>query len=458
MITLEDTIFRNLIVNKEFSDRVLPYLKESYFQKNSEKLLFKIINAYYQKYDKIPSFDDISTIISSKKVNEKIFKEFNEKIDDLKKIEPSNNTQWLIDSAEDFCKDRALYNAVSEAVDIYDNKSTKDKGSLQTLFEDALGISFNKTLGHDYIQDAEKRYEYYHTEEDKYAFDLDLLNKITKNGFSKKTLNIFVASPGVGKTLIMCHLASSYIRKGLNVLYISFEMSEEKISERIDVDVLDVSFDDLRKIEKEDYLDKIAKVKSEGCGRFIIKEFATSTAHKGHIRAFMRELELKEKFVPDILFLDYINIILPMNNKYGNSYERMKNVCEEIRGLAVELNIPIISATQTNRSGVNNSDLDYTHIAESMGVAATADFIVGMSTNDDLKKSNQILFKQLKNRYNDINYYNKFLIGIDYGKMRLYNLENNDNNVNMNLSKSDENKEFINNNLEQDDIFSAFKC
>ena len=451
MHTLEDTIFRNLIANKEFSDRVIPYISDSYFQQNSEKLLFKLIDAHYQKYDKVPTFDDIITIISSKKLNEKLFKEINEKIEKLKTIEPSNNTQWLIDNTEEFCKDRALYNAVVDAVSIYDGKSNKDKGSLQNLFQDALGVSFNKTLGHDYIRDAEERYNIYHTDEEKYAFDLDMLNQVTKGGFSKKTLNIFVAYPGVGKTLVMCYLASCFIRRGLNVLYVTCEMSEEKISERIDVDILDVTFEELRKIKKEDFLDKITKIKNEGCGAFKIKEFATSTAHKGHIRSFIRELELKEKFKPDILFLDYINIILPMNNKYGNSYEKMKNVCEEMRGLAVELNIPIISATQTNRSGVNNTDLDYTHIAESMGVAATADFIIGISTTDDLKKAGQIIFKQLKNRYNDLNYRNKFLVGVDYGKMRLYNVDDNTNN---NIDKINETGV----ESQENDIFSDFKC
>ena len=451
MHTLEDTIFRNLIANKEFSDRVIPYITDSYFQQNSEKLIFKLIDSYYQKYNKVPSFDDLVTILSSKKLNEKLFKEVSEKLEKIRTIEPSNNTQWLIDNTEDFCKDRALYNAVVDAVSIYDGKSNKDKGSLQNLFQDALGISFNKTLGHDYIRDAESRFEYYHKDEEKYAFELDLLNKITKGGFSKKTLNIFVASPGVGKTLVMCYLAACYIKRGLNVLYVTCEMSEEKISERLDVEILDVTFEELRKIKKEDFLNKITKVKNEGCGSFKIKEFATSTAHKGHIRSFIRELELKEKFKPDILFLDYINIILPMDNKYGNSYEKMKNVCEEMRGLSVELNIPIISATQTNRSGVNNTELDYTHIAESMGVAATADFIIGMSTTEDLKKSGQILFKQLKNRYNDLNYYNKFLVGVDYGKMRLYNVnDNTNNNVDQTHDSPIESQE--------NDIFSDFKC
>lgn len=450
MHTTEDTIFKNLITNKEFSDRVIPYISSDYFQQNSEKILFKLINSYYQKYNKTPSLDDIITILSSKKLNEKLFKEVNDKIEVLKSIESSNNTQWLIDLAEDFCKDRALYNAVLEAVNIYDGKTNKSRGSLQDLMQDALSVSFNKSLGHDYINDAESRYNLYHIDEEKYRFDLDIFNKITKGGFTRKTLNIFVASPGVGKTLVMCYLASCYIKQGLNVLYITCEMSEEKISERIDVEILDVSFEDLKKIKKEDFLDKIVKIKNSGCGRFKIKEFATSTAHKGHIRSFIKELELKEKFKPDIIFLDYINIIQPLNNKYGNSYEKLKNVCEEMRGLAVELNVPIISATQTNRSGVNNTDLDYTHISESMGVAATADFIVGMSTNDELKKSHHIMMKQLKNRYNDLGYYNKFLVGIDYSRMRLYDVDSDTTSTNVDNNE--------NNNTSDSDMFSEFRC
>lgn len=453
MIRLEDTIFKNLISNKEFCSKVIPYINIDYFQQKEDKILFKIIDTYYQKYENSPSLDEILTIISSKKIDEKTFNEITNKINNLKQIEASSNIQWLIDNTEEFCKDRALYNAVLDAVNIYDGKSKKDKNELHHIFEDALGISFNKTLGTNYLNDAEKRFEYYHNIEEKYAFDLDILNKITRGGFSKKTLNIFVASPGVGKTLIMGYLASSYIKRGLNVLYITLEMSEEKISERIDVNILDVSFDDLRKIEKTNFLDKIAKIKNEGCGNFIIKEFATSTVHKGHIKTFIRELELKEKFKPDILFIDYINIMLPMNNKWTNIYEKVKNICEELRGLGVELNIPVISATQTNRSGTNNTDLDYTNIAESAGVSQTADFILGVSTNDELKKSNQILFKQLKNRYNDVNYYNKFLVGIDYGKMRLYNVGNIDNNVSEN-KKNENNEEFSNPN----NLFDEFRC
>lgn len=452
MHTVEETIFKNLILNDEYSERVLPYLSVEYFQQNSEKVLFKIIDSYFQKYNKVPSIDDIVTILSSKKIDEKLFKDINDKINVLKTIEKSNNVQWLIDTTEDFCRDRALYNAVSEAVNIYEGKSKKDKGSLNNLFETALGISFNKTLGTEYFEDAEKRYEYYHKDELKYSFDIDIFNKITKGGFSKKTLNIFVAAPGTGKTLVMLYLASCYIKKGLNVLYISLEMSEEKLSERVDMNLLDLSSDELHNIQKDVFLDKILKIKKEGCGIFKIKEYATSTIHKGYIKTYIKELELKEKFKPDILFIDYINIMLPMNNKYSNSYEKIKNICEEVRGLGVELDIPVISATQTNRSGMNNTDLEYENIAESTGIAQTADFILGISTNEDFKKLNQILFKQLKNRYNGVDYYNKFLIGIDYKKMRLYDIDNNvittDNDINT------QNNDNNNNN----DLFGEFKC
>lgn len=450
MHSVEETIFKNLITNKEYSDRVMPYLSDTYFSSNSEKILYKIMSSHYLKYNVVPSIDDILTIISTKKIAEKIYNDFLEKIEHIRKIEPSDNTQWLIDKTEDFCKDRALYNAVSTAVSIYDNKSDKDRGSLQNIFRDALGVSFNKTLGHDYINDAEKRFEYYHNVENKFELNIDILNKITRGGFSKKTLNIFVAAPGVGKTMIMCSLASDYIKKGLSILYITLEMAEEKISERLDVNNLDVTFDELPKLNKDEFLDKIAKIKQYG-SKFKVKEFPTSSIHVGHIRTLLRELELKEKFVPDILFVDYINIMNPMNTHYNNSYEKIKNICEELRGLAVEMNLPVISATQTNREGVKNQDMDYTNIAESMGVATTADFIIGMSANDELKQSKQILFKQLKNRYQSIDYYNKFLVGADYSKMRLYNLEGN-------VDVDSEHKNEYKDNSNESDIFSEFKC
>lgn len=450
MIRFEDTILRNLLTDNTYPDRVLPYLSVDYFQNTSEKIILKVIMNYYQKYNVTPILSEVSTIINSKKIDENTYKQISERLEEIQKITPSENIDWLIDETEKFCQDKALYNSVTEAISIYSGESKKDRGSIPEIIQNALSINFNKELGHHFINDREKRWEEYHVNEKRYEFDIDILNKITKGGVYPKTITVFVAQPGTGKTLILCHLAANYLKQGLNVLYISMEMSEKRISERIDENILNLNQEELGDISKEKYLDKFSNLINESTGEIVVKEYPTGSAHKGHFINFIKELQLKKKFSPDVIMVDYINICASMSNNSADKYDRIKTIIEELRSIAVELNVPLFTATQVNRTNFNNIDLDMSSASESGGIAFTADLMIGVAANEDLKKMHQLLFSQLKNRYNDTNYYNKFTVGVDYSHMKLYD-------VNIEPSSTDETNGLnLTNNEDNEDLFGGF--
>ena len=429
MNRLEQTIIKNLIYNEEYVRKVLPFIRPDYFSDNAEKIVFKEIFEFINQYKNPPTHEALVINFTEKKnLTEPQVQEAIELLNKvhLDKDEPTE-TQWLIEQTEKFCQDKAIYNAIMESVSILDSKGEKrTKGEIPQLLSDALGVSFDNNIGHDYTQDYDSRYDSYHKVESRIRFDLDLFNKITKGGLPIKTLNIALAGTGVGKSLFMCHVAAGNLSQGQNVLYITMEMAEEKIAERIDANLLNIDLDELRTISKEDYTRKFSALKSKTQGKLIIKEYPTAGASVLHFRALLNDLALKKNFRPDIIFIDYLNICCSARIKPGanvNSYSYIKAIAEELRGLAVEFCVPIVSATQTTRSGFSNSDPGLEDTSESFGLPATADFMFALVSNEELEALNQILVKQLKNRYGDPNLYKRFVLGIDRAKMRLYDVE-----------------------------------
>ena len=423
---IEQTILRNLIFNEDFTRKTLPFLKEIFFAKREEQILFKEIDSFVQKYKNLPSKESILIELGNRKdINEEEHRIVKELVNTLNNEEVEQ--QWLLDTTEKFCKDRAVHNAVLDGIKILDGKDKKrTPEAIPTILSDALAVSFDNHIGHDYIEDAEARFKYYHTKEKKYQFDLSYFNRITKGGVPSKTLNIALAGTGVGKSLFMCHCASAYLAQGLNVLYITLEMAEERIAERIDANLLDTTIDDLHALPKDLYDSKILKVKNKTNGQLIIKEYPTASAHSGHFRSLMNELALKKSFRPDVVFIDYLNICASARFKGGNisSYFYIKAIAEELRGLAVEFNVPIFSATQTTRTGFVSTDIGLEDTSESFGLPATADFMFALMSNDELEQLGQMKVKQLKNRYNDPAINRSFIIGVDRAKMKLYDVEN----------------------------------
>jgi len=424
MNRLEQTILKNLIYNEVYTRKVLPFIKPDYFSDNTERIVFREIFDFVNKYKNLPTHE---SLVESKSLTEP---QVRESIDLLKEIHLSRDEksegQWLIEQTEKFCQDKAIYNAIMESVGILDDDGKRSKGEIPQLLSDALGVTFDNNIGHDYINDSDSRYDSYHKVESRIRFDLDLFNKITKGGLPVKTLNIALAGTGVGKSLFMCHVAAGCLSQGHNVLYITMEMAEEKIAERIDANLLNIDLDELRTITKEDYNRKFSALKSKTQGKLIIKEYPTASASSLHFRALLNDLALKKSFKPDIIFIDYLNICCSSRIKPGanvNSYSYIKAIAEELRGLAVENNLPIVSATQTTRSGFSNSDPGLEDTSESFGLPATADFMFALVTNEELEQLNQVLVKQLKNRYGDPNLYKRFVLGIDRSKMRLYDVE-----------------------------------
>jgi replicative DNA helicase len=418
-----------LIYNEEYVRKVLPFIRPDYFSDNAEKIVFKEIFEFINQYKNPPTHEALVINFTEKKTLTE--PQVQEAIELLNKVhsdrdEPTE-TQWLIEQTEKFCQDKAIYNAIMESVSILDSKSDKrTKGEIPQLLSDALGVSFDNNIGHDYTQDYDSRYDSYHKVESRIRFDLDLFNKITKGGLPIKTLNIALAGTGVGKSLFMCHVAAGNLSQGQNVLYITMEMAEEKIAERIDANLLNIDLDELRTISKEDYTRKFSALKAKTQGKLIIKEYPTAGASVLHFRALLNDLALKKNFRPDIIFIDYLNICCSARIKPGanvNSYSYIKAIAEELRGLAVEFCVPIVSATQTTRSGFSNSDPGLEDTSESFGLPATADFMFALVSNEELEALNQILVKQLKNRYGDPNLYKRFVLGIDRAKMRLYDVE-----------------------------------
>ena len=428
---IEITILRNLIFNEEFTRKTLPFVNEIYFTKREEKILFQEINTFVEKYKNLPTKETLLIELGYRKdINDDEVKSVKELLSTLNPEEVEQ--QWLLDTTEKFCKDRAVHNAVLDGIKILDGKDQKrTQEAIPSILADALAVSFDNHIGHDYIGDAEDRFKWYHTKEKKYQFDLSYFNKITKGGVPSKTLNIALAGTGVGKSLFMCHCASAYLSQGLNVLYITLEMAEERIAERIDANLLDTTIDDLHTLPKDLYDSKILKVKNKTNGQLIIKEYPTASAHSGHFRSLFNELALKKSFRPDVLFIDYLNICASARFKGGNisSYFYIKAIAEELRGLAVEFNVPIFSATQTTRTGFVSTDIGLEDTSESFGLPATADFMFALMSNEELEQLGQMKVKQLKNRYNDPSMNRSFIVGVDRAKMKLYDVENTAQNI-----------------------------
>ena len=425
---IEKIILHSLVCNEEFSRKTIPFLKDEYFHENEYKIIFKTINEYIQKYNSLPSKEAISIAISKLPHNEDEQKKCQDIIIEIFKLSNIHDEEWLINEAEDFCKEKAVYNAILESIHIIDGKSKiKSENVIPSILSDALSVAFDTHIGHDYIEDSDERYDFYHKKEDKIEFDLELFNTITGNGVPNKTLNIVMAGTGVGKSLFMCHHAASCLAQNYNVLYVTCEMAEERIAERIDANLMDISMDDLRSLPKTMYEKKLANATMGFNGKLLIKEYPTATANVNHFRHLLDELKLKKKFVPDIVFIDYLNICSAARFKNGanvNSYMYVKAIAEELRGLAVEKNIPIFSATQTNRGGFANTDVGLEDTSESFGLPATADFMFALVSTEELDEKGQILVKQLKNRYNDVVSNRKFVIAVDKSKMKLTDIAN----------------------------------
>ena len=426
MDNIEFLILKNLLHNEEYVRKVIPFIKADYFEDLTQKIVFEEIFSFVEQYNK-PATKEILCIEAEKRsdINDSSFKDVTNLISSLND-EPSEY-EWLVTTTEKWCRDRAIYLALMESIQLADGKDdTKGRDAIPTILSDALAVSFDSHVGHDYLLDYEERYESYHRKEDKLPFDLEFFDKITKGGIPNKTLNIALAGTGVGKSLFMCHFASSALLQGKNVLYITLEMAEEKIAERIDANLLNVNIQDITDLPKIMYEDKVTGVSKKTQGSLIIKEYPTAAAHSGHFKGLLNELALKKSFRPDIIFIDYLNICASSRyrtNNNVNSYSYIKAIAEELRGLAVEANLPIVSATQTTRSGFASSDVDLTDTSESFGLPATADLMFALISTEELEALNQIMVKQLKNRYNDPTINKRFVIGIDRAKMRLYDCE-----------------------------------
>jgi replicative DNA helicase len=422
---IENTILAHLVHNEEYVRRVLPFLKSEYFSDNTERSVFDLITSYVTKYNGTPTREALLIELQSiNGMNEKVYEGAFDTINELE-VEKTD-IQFLVDTTEKFCQDRAIVNGITQAMSIIDGSSKQDKGAIPTILTDALAVSFNKSIGHDYFGDSDDRYKFYHHKESRIPFDIDMLNKVTKGGLPRKTLNIILAGTGVGKTLFMCHAAAANVMQGYNVLYITLEMAKERIAERIDANLLQVTLDDLIKLPYDVYKKKITRVREKTVGNLVVEEYPTASAGVNHFRHLLNELRLKRNFTPDIIYIDYLNIAASVRIKAGSgadSYSYVKAIAEEMRGLAVEQNVPIISATQTNRAGYDSSDVSLTDTSESFGLPMTADFMIALSTNEDLERLKQLQIKQLKNRYNDTVVNRKFLIGVDRSKMKLFNLE-----------------------------------
>ena len=424
---IEQVIFANLINNEEYARQSLPHIKPEYFLDNVERKIYNLIDSYVDKYNSIPSKEALLIDLSNTDgLSEDQFTSATNIVQSLDK--PDDKTiDWIIDQTEKFCQDKAIYNAIMNSIKILDDKKgVLSKGSIPELLNEALAVSFDNNIGHDFLESADQRFEFYHRKEERIPFDIDYLNKITKGGLPRKTLNIALAGTNVGKSLFMCHCAAANLMDKRNVLYITLEMAEERIAERIDANLLNVNLDDLVDLSKDEFTKLVDKVKNKTQGRLIIKEYPTASAGAANFRHLLNELRLKKNFIPDIIYIDYLNLCTSSRlkaNSNANSYTIIKSIAEELRGLAVEFNVPIFSATQTTRSGFGNSDVEITDTSESFGLPATCDLMIALIASDELNQLNQILVKQLKNRYSDVTNYKRFVVGIDRAKMRLYDTE-----------------------------------
>jgi len=423
LATIEQTVLANLIFNEPYTRKVLPFIKGDYFSDRTERTVFEEIQKFVDKYNDLPNQNALEVELDSRKdLNEDDYKRV---LSVVKELEEDDNTNfdWLVETTEDFCKDKAVYNAIVDGIKIIDGKD-KERGvdSLPSILTEALAVGFDNRVGHDYLCDADSRFDFYHKVEKKIPFDLDFFNRITKGGLPQKTLNIALAGTGVGKSLFMCHMAANCLSQGKSVLYITLEMAEERIAERIDANLMNITIDDLHELPKQMYDSKMDAIIKNTNGTLVIKEYPTASAHSNHFRGLIKELAIKKSFKPDIIFIDYLNICASSRFKANgnvNSYMYIKAIAEELRGLAVETNVPIMSATQTTRSGYSNSDVGLEDTSESFGLPATADLMFALVSNEELDAANQIAVKQLKNRYNDTNTNKRFVVGIDRAKMKL---------------------------------------
>jgi len=430
-MTEEKVILQNLISNDEYSRRVIPFIKDEYFHNKIDKKVFSIIREYIISYNGIPTKEAI--VLSLQKdntINEDEYKDAISLVEDISQEHKEPDLNWITEETERFCKDKAIYNAIMESIHIIDGKSnTQTENAIPNILSDALSVSFDTHIGHDYIEDSDERFEFYHRVEKRVPFDLDFFNTITNGGTPQKTLNIVMAGTGVGKSLFMCHHAANCLSQNLNVLYITCEMAEERIAERIDANLMDITMDDLKDLPKQMYDSKLNTMTAGISGKLIIKEYPTATANSNHFRILLDELNIKKKFKPDIIFIDYLNICASARLKNGgniNTYQYVKSIAEELRGLAVEYNVPVWSATQTNRTGFSSSDVGLEDTSESFGLPATADFMVALISTEELDEQNQVLVKQLKNRYNDTVANRKFILGINRAKMKLSDVKRDD--------------------------------
>jgi len=426
---VEITILSNLTKDEKYARKVVPFVKAEYFQNVSERILFNKIHSYLEEYSSVPNINTLLIELSNdQSIVESDYNATVQLLNSFKSINDTHEHQWLVDKTEQFCQEKAIYNAIMESIHIIDGKNkNKTRDIIPSILSDALSVSFDNTVGHDFLNDYEQRYDYYHRVEERIPFDLEYMNLISKGGIPRKTLNIILAGTGVGKSLAMCHFAANNLMEGKNVLYITMEMAEERIAERIDANLMNTPLDELINLPKPMYDKKIAKIREKTLGRLIVKEYPTTGAHVGHFRHLINELKIKKGFIPDIIYVDYLNICASSRIKglgsSVNTYSLVKSIAEELRGLAVEKDVPIFSATQTTRSGFSNSDVDLTDTSESFGLPATADFMFALISTEELERLNQIMVKQLKNRYNDPTMYKRFVIGVDRARMRLYDVE-----------------------------------
>ena len=451
---IETAILNNLVYNDEYTRRVIPFLKPEYFTDHTEKTIYQTLWGYVDKYKASPDIEALMIDLQKAPQTEDQYKSIQEYLTKYFATHSKVDDQWLLDETEKFCKDKAIYNAILDGIHIIDGKS-KDQtaDAIPSILSDALAVSFDPHVGHDYIEQSEERYDFYHTVEEKIPFDLDFFNKITKGGLPNKTLNVCLAGTGVGKSLFMCHVAASALMQNKNVLYITLEMAEKKIAERIDANLMNISMEDLHDLPRRMFESRVEKIQKKTEGRLIIKEYPTASAHCGHFRSLFNELLLKKQFRPDIIFIDYINICASSRFKYGsnvNSYTYIKGIAEEMRGLAVELNLPIVSATQTTRQGFTSTDIGLEDTSESFGLPATADLMFALISTEDLEGLNQMLVKQLKNRYNDPTVNKRFIIGVDRGKMKLYDVSQKAQTDLVNTGQEEEEKDI-------EDRFADFK-
>ena len=457
-MSIETTIINNLVFSERYCRKVLPFIKEDYFTSNGCRIIFSIIHKYFSEYDSL-STPAVLTIEADKRddLNEETYKEVNNIILELK--DEKSDFQWITDTTEKWCQDRAIYLAIMDSINIIEGKhDTLDKNALPSVLSEALGVNFDMRVGHDYVDDSDNRFDFYHRQEEHLPFDLEKFNTITKGGLVKKSLNVALAGTGVGKSLFMCHVAAGALTQMKNVLYITMEMAEERIAERIDANLMNVPIDQLENLSKDMFDKKMHKLTDKGIGKLIVKEYPTGAASSIHFRALLKELKIKRDFTPDLICIDYLNICASsrMKSMGGaiNSYIMVKAIAEELRGLAVEYNLPIVTATQTTRSGYASSDVGLEDTSESFGLPATADLMFALISTEELENLNQIMVKQLKNRYNDPTIFKRFVVGIDRAKMRLYDCEQT---AQEDILDNGQEEEYTNNEKKPKKSFSEFK-